>query len=62
MTTRIHQPCGEPMNEGVFAHNDRTPQYRSQPIRVCPSCSAWEPSEDWKGSLPTAWNGTVWTE
>lgn len=62
MDTRIHQQCGEPMTPSSFAHNDPTPQYRSQPIWVCGRCSAWEPRDGWDGPLPDAWNGQAWTE
>jgi hypothetical protein len=54
--TRIHAICGQPMNEGVFAHNDPTPANRSQPMWHCGSCSAWEPREGWDGLLPAEWD------
>lgn len=43
MTTHIHEPCGNPMSEAVFAHNNPTPQYRSQPIWDCFRCQAFDP-------------------
>lgn len=61
MTARIHT-CGEQMYASVFANTDPTPQYRSQPIWLCPPCNAWEPREGWGGPLPNGWDGRAWTE
>ncbi len=62
MTTRIHRPCGKPMLESLFGHNDRNPAYRSQPVWLCTPCNAWEPRDGWDGPLPDGWDGRAWTE
>jgi hypothetical protein len=62
MSTRIHQPCGEPMTPSSFGLNDPTPMYRSQPVWVCSTCFKWEPREGWDGPLPATWDGQAWTE
>ena len=61
MTSARTHSCGTPMTSAVFAHNDPTPQHRSQPIWTCSPCNAWEPREGWAGPLPAGWDGTAWT-